>query len=166
VNVSEEVYGDSIGLITYSEEGRRHFEIWGDSSGFTHLGYRMGTLHVYTLLSASYNPFSTPARWSYGLGLGVEVPLDRFFINYDLSVHDHRLGSDGWHVAGGPSFIPEARALGGFSFAAHFGMYVGGSVQFFIPGWYSDETMSGYIPRGSNPDELAVTWSILAGLRF
>jgi hypothetical protein len=166
VNVSEIVYGDSVGLFTYSSEGQRHFEIWGDSTGFTHLGFRMGTSRVYTLLTAAYNPFSVPERWSYGLGLGGELPLDRFFINLDAAVHDHHLGFDGWHSAGGPSFIPEARALGGFSFATHFGMYVGGAAQFFIPGWYEEQTMSGYIPKGSNPDKLSIKWSILAGLRF
>ncbi len=166
VNISEEVEGESVGLITYSREGRRHAEIWGDSTGFVHLGYRMGTSHVYTLFTAAYNPFSDPARWSYGLGLGGEIPLDRFFVNLDAVIHDHHSGSDNWYPEGGPSFVPEIRALGGYSFARHFGAYAGGSVQFFIPGWYSEETLAGYLSDGTSADELSIKWTILAGLRF
>jgi hypothetical protein len=165
VNISEEVEGESVGLITYSREGRRHFEIWGDSTGFAHLGYRLGTSHVYTLFTAAYNPFSDPARWSYGVGLGGEIPLDRFFINLDAVINDHHSGFDNWYPEGGPSFVPEMRALGGYSFARRFGAYAGGSVQFFIPGWYSEETMAGYI-NGLTTDELSIKWTILAGLRF
>ena len=165
VNISEEVEGESVGLITYSREGRRHVEIWGDSTGFAHLGYRMGTSHVYTLFTAAYNPFSDPARWSYGLGLGGEIPLDPFFINLDAVINDHHSGFDNWYPDGGPSFVPEVRALGGYSPARRFGAYAGGSVQFFIPGWYSEETMAGYI-NGSKTDELSIKWTILAGLRF
>ncbi len=165
VNISEEVEGESVGLITYSREGRRHVEIWGDSTGFAHLGYRLGTSHVYTLFTAAYNPFSDPARWSYGLGLGGEIPLDPFFINLDAVINDHHSGFDNWYPEGGPSFVPEVRALGGYSPARRFGAYAGGSVQFFIPGWYSEETMAGYI-NGSKTDELSIKWTILAGLRF
>jgi hypothetical protein len=166
VNISEEVEGESVGLITYSREGRRHIEIWGDSTGFAHLGYRLGTSYVYTLFTAAYNPFSDPARWSYGLGLGCEIPLDRFFVNLDAVIHDHHSGFANWYPEGGPSFVPEIRALGGYSFARRFGAYAGGSVQFFIPGWYSEETMAGYLSDSTSADELSIKWTILAGLRF
>ena len=166
LNFSDEVQGESVGLITYSKEGRRHFEVWGDSTGFAHVGYRMGTSHLYTLFTAAYNPLSDPARWSYGLGFGGEIPLDRFFINLDAAIHDHHSGFDNWYPEEGPSFVPEIRALGGFSFAKRFSFYAGGSVQFFIPGWYSAETMRGYVSDSASPNELSVKWNILAGLRF
>jgi hypothetical protein len=166
INISDEVEGESVGLITYSKEGQRHFEIWCDSTGFTHLGYRLGTTHVYTLFTAAYNPFSDPSRWSYGLGLGGELPINRFFINLDATIHDHHSGFDEWYGDEGPNLIPEVRALGGYSFARRFGLYVGGSVQFYIPGWYSEETMAGYINNAVSANDLTMQWTILAGLRF
>jgi hypothetical protein len=166
LNFSDEVEGESVGLITYSREGRRHFEVWGDSSGFAHVGYRMGTSHIYTLFTAAYNVFSDPARWSYGLGLGGEIPIKRFFINFDAAIHDHHNGFDSWYPEEGASLIPEIRALGGFSFAERFGFYAGGSVQFFIPGWYSTETMRGYMNNSFSSGDLSVQWNIIAGLRF
>jgi hypothetical protein len=166
LNISDEVQGESVGLITYSREGRRHFEVWGDSTGFAHVGYRMGTSHLYTLFTAAYNPFDDPARWSYGLGLGGEILIERFFINVDASVHDHHTGFDSWYPEDGASLIPELRTLGGYSFAKHFSFYAGASVQFFIPGWYSAETMRGYMRYGASPNGFSVQWNILAGLRF
>jgi hypothetical protein len=166
LNFSDEVQGESVGLITYSREGRRHLEVWGDSTGFAHVGYRMGTSHIYTLFTAAYNPFSDPARWSYGLGLGGEIPLDRAFINLDAAIHDHHLGFDSWYPPDGASLIPEIRALAGYSFARRFSLYAGGSVQFFIPGWYSSDTMSGYINSNTSSSDFSVQWNLLAGLRF
>jgi len=166
VNISQEMDGEAVGLFTISRDGRRHFEVWGDSTGFTHLGFRLGTSHVYTLFTAAYNPFMDPHRWSYGLGLGGEIPLDRFFINLDAVVNDHHSGFNEWYAEDGPSFVPEVRALGGYSFARRFGMYAGGSLQFFIPGWYSEQTMAGYLDDSSAKNELSIQWTLLAGLRF
>jgi hypothetical protein len=166
INISREVEGEAVGLLTISRDGRRHFELWGDTTGFTHLGYRMGTEHIYTLYTLAYNPFSEPARWSYGIGLGGEVPMERFFINFDATLHDHHQGFNQWYDNGKPSLIPEARALAGYSFARRLGVYAGGSVQFFIPGMYSQNTMSGYVRDGSKTDSFFIQWTILAGIRF
>jgi hypothetical protein len=166
VNISDEVEGESVGLVTYSREGRRHFEIWGDSTGFAHAGFRMGTSHVYTLFTAAYNPTSNPKRISYGLGLGGEIPLDWVFINLDAAINDHHTVNGSWYPAEGPSFIPEVRALFGILPARRFGIYFGGSVQFFIPGWYSESTMAGYVADDASPDQFSTKWAILAGMRF
>jgi hypothetical protein len=166
INISREVDGEAVGLLTISREGRRLFESWGDSTGFTHVGYRMGTDHLYTLYTLGFNPFSKPSRWSYGIGLGGEIPVERFFINLDATLHDHHRGFDQWYDNGKPSLIPEVRTLAGFSFARRFGVYAGGSVQFFVPGWYSEKTMAGYLGDHSDPDRLSVQWTLLGGVRF
>jgi hypothetical protein len=121
---------------------------------------------VYTLYTLAYNPFSRPARWSYGIGLGAEIPIERFFMSLDATLHDHHQGFTQWYDNGRPSLIPEARALVGYSLAPRTGLYAGGSVQFFIPGMYSENTMSGYLRDGANTGRFFVQWTILAGLRF
>ena len=87
-------------------------------------------------------------------------------MNIDATLHDHHQGFDQWYDDGKPSFVPETRALAGFSFARRLGVYAGGSVQFFIPGFYSGKTMSGYIREGANTDRFFVQWTLLAGIRF
>jgi hypothetical protein len=166
INISREVEGEAVGLLTISREGRRLFEAWGDSTGFTHFGYRMGTDHLYTLYTLGYNPFSDPSRWSYGIGLGGEIPVERFFINLDATLHDHHKGFDEWYDNGKPSLIPEVRTLAGFSFSRRLGAYAGGSLQFFIPGMYSENTMAGYISGEADPERLFVQWTFLAGVKF
>jgi hypothetical protein len=158
--------GEAVGLVTVTGDGHRHLEFWGDSSGFTHLGFRSGTAHLYTLYTLAFNPFTQPARWSYGIGLGGELPLNNFFINADATLYDHHRGFDSWYDAGRPNFIPDLRVIGGYEMSRFGAIFMGGSAMFFIPGWYSPESMADYMGQIRWKNGLSVKLTFFGGIRL
>jgi hypothetical protein len=166
VNISKDIQGEAVGLITVTGDGQRHFEIWGDSSGFSHFGFRLGTAHLYTLYTLGVNPFTDPVRWSYGIGFGGELPLNNFFISADATLYDHHKGFDRWYDSGRPNFIPDLRVMGGYKLDRLGGLFTGGSVMFFIPGWYSTESMSDYSRAIQLGTGLSLKLTFFAGIRI
>lgn len=166
VNISRTIEGVPAGLVSLTRNGQWHVEAWGDGNRFFHLGFRLGSRYVYTLFTTGYRP-DNPARWSYGIGMGGHIPLDPFFVNVDVTLHDHHRGFEYWYPEDeGPNLVPEVRVMGGYQLGRRIGIYGGGSFQVFFPQWYSYESMSLFIDEGRDPNKTFAKPTFFIGLQI
>jgi hypothetical protein len=122
VNLSEDVDAP-VGLISLVKNGQQHLELWGSDSAPLNLGFKLGSRHVYTLLTAGYQPEGETDRWMVGLGLGGHIPLgQRFYIDADVV---------SWHVNDDEAWTDELnmlnklRVVGGYRLHDRFAVFAG-----------------------------------------
>lgn len=166
VNISREMRGVPIGLVSIAQNGRSVFEVWFDGNLFQHVGFRLGTEHVYTLYTATYRPYKDPDRWALGVGLGGCLPLGSCFLNTDIALHDNHRGFEEWYDTGRVQFTLDWRVFGGYQSARRVGLYIGTSMQLFFPGWYTLEGFSDVLDEDHDTNRLHVRPTIFAGLQF
>ena len=108
-------------------------DVWWDSDGSWNGSFSLGSRYFYTVFSAGWVPYSTPAAWTLGAGFGVRVPLGRFFADMDMSV----LADQGsFRNADGPSpsdFHPRLRAVLGIPIAGELAVEAGVAVKMNLP---------------------------------
>ena len=132
VNISNQIDGIPIGLVTVAQNGRQQLEYWSDTDGSQNLGFSLGSKYTYTLFSAGWK--TGTEQWSYGIGLGGRVIVDRFFVDFDgsaVSVHD---GFDDWLITGPGALVPIVRVMPGLKLFGDLAVTAGIALRFYVPG--------------------------------
>ncbi len=138
VNIGTDVKGAQIGLVNYAEGsdvpigalniitgGLNHFSVTTSDLNLVNANLRLGGRYFYNLLSAGFHPVKRkgePMPWSFGLGVGVHVPLsERVFLAFDFGAHKVQVTKrfDDLHL------LSRVRAQVGFRIAPRFAV-VGG----------------------------------------
>lgn len=136
VNICERIEGVPIGLINYEREGSQHLELaWQNDRLYGAL--RLGAGSLYTLFRAAMVRDSEPLEWSFGGGLGFQLALGHFFLDFDASVLQWLVSSQpltSWDPA---TLKPEVRVAAGFAPRGGLGVLVGASAELEIPGWHT-----------------------------
>lgn len=101
LNVSGRMSGVPIGLINFVKDNPLHLQLWGSDTEALNLGIRIGSRHMYSLLTAGIHPDvdkwgSRSARYggdwdhdrvSFGFGIGGHIPLhNSLFVNIDALI--------------------------------------------------------------------------------
>lgn len=85
LNIAESVEGAAIGLVSFIKDGTHTLEVYGSDLVPINLGTKLGSRRAYGILNLGIDPFREAIRWSYGAGLGTNIPLlGKFFLNLDL----------------------------------------------------------------------------------
>jgi hypothetical protein len=132
VNISNQINGIPIGLVTVAQNGRQQLEYWSDTDGSQNVGFSLGSKHTYTLFSAGWK--TGTEQWSYGIGLGGRVIVDRFFLDFDgsaVSVHD---GFNDWLITGPGTLLPIVRVMSGMKLFGDLAVTAGIALRFYVPG--------------------------------
>lgn len=83
INFSTGMDGESIGLVSIVlSNGQTHAQVWADETGFLNAAFVNGSKTVYNIYKAGID--ANGSLWSAGLGLGVRLPVDQFFINVEI----------------------------------------------------------------------------------
>ncbi len=123
INVAEEVRGVPLGLLTFEEKGQMHLELWSSDIQLTNLAVKFGGKYVYTTLMAGIGPDNRLQRFSYGLGLGIHIPLGpRFWLDMDVAGNGVHPVKDPWR---GENLLAQGRAMFGFQVAQRFAVFAG-----------------------------------------
>ncbi|TVQ15872.1 MAG: hypothetical protein EA364_00995, partial [Balneolaceae bacterium] len=102
LNYAREFDGVPVGLISYYGNGRKNIDVWATDGGFTHLGLKLGTRHVYNMISAGYNPLITDRDvWALGWTFGVYETLDVAWENPRLHNYFHHSDFSIYHINDG-----------------------------------------------------------------
>ncbi|MCA1802988.1 MAG: hypothetical protein LC662_11055 [Rhodothermaceae bacterium] len=102
LNYAREFEGVPVGIISYYGNGRKNIDIWVTDGGFTHLGLKLGTRHIYNMVSAGYNPTITDRDvWALGWTFGVYDTLDEAWGNPRLSNYFHHSDFSVYHINDG-----------------------------------------------------------------
>ncbi len=153
VNISRHLDGVPIGLINYERDGSRHLEVAWQGDRMTG-AIRLGAGYVYSLLRGAVVPDSDPLEWSYGFGLGVEVPLfEPVFIDVDASLSQW-LGGPGSPSINDPASVkPDLRVAARILRRPGFAFLAGASFELAIPGWH-------------DTSDLKITPTAFVGMQF
>ncbi|MBX3261169.1 MAG: hypothetical protein KF782_15905 [Labilithrix sp.] len=140
VNVADDVDGVPIGLASVSKSGGVHPQAWTSTATYANLGIKLATKHTYTMPSAHYHRAYDRDFAGAGFTIGGHIPLrgDRLgpYVDTDLSFaflyaperSAQRLPSglvDTYHEH---LVQPRVRAIFGWRFVEHFGLFAGASV--------------------------------------
>ena len=132
VNISNQIDGVPIGLITITQNGRQQLEYWTDADGSQNLGFALGSKYTYTLFSAGWK--TGTEEWSYGIGLGGRVIVNRFFVDFDGSAVSVHNGFSDWLVTGPGTLLPLARIMAGMKLFGDLSVEAGLALRFYVPG--------------------------------
>jgi hypothetical protein len=123
INVAEEVRGVPLGLLTFEEKGQLHLELWSSDIQLTNLAVKFGGKYVYTTLLAGMGPDDRLQRFSFGLGLGIHIPLGtRFWLDMDVAGSGVHAMKDPWR---GNNLLAQGRVMVGFEVAQRFAVFAG-----------------------------------------
>jgi len=162
INVSAGMDGESVGLASIVlSNGQTHGEAWIDEAGFVNAAFINGSKIIYNIYKLGIN--TSASLWSYGLGLGVHLPADPFYFNFEISVSSLAY-IDSWV---GNNTLSQFRIYTGWDILDHFAFIAGLSLNFY-------NIYSGQAP-GINPvynlskaynNNLIIWPGIFAGVEF
>jgi len=139
VNVADDVDGVPIGIASVTKSGGVHPQVWTSNATFGNLGLKLATKHTYTMPSAHYHHAYERDFVGAGFTIGGHIPINNTetnigpYVDTDLSfawlVAPTRSGTqlpsgavDTYHLH---LVQPRVRAMFGWHFAQHFGVYGG-----------------------------------------
>jgi hypothetical protein len=104
INIAGEFEGLPVGLISLYGNGRKNIDVWASDGGFTNIGLKLGTRHIYNMISVGFNPLITDRDvWTLGWTIGGYETLDVVWENPNLAGYFHhsdftirKISEDGW----------------------------------------------------------------------
>jgi len=147
VNISRSENVVPIGLINIVKNGIYHPSVYIDDMLFSNIGFRSGSKNFYVLMSMGVggdnyngNPVYVGAENRYYVsraGIGVEIPINKAFIDIDASMGSIYKMNDDWSAnsdnnnGNNSTLAFQLRLVGGYKFFKHFGIYGGVSYDYF-----------------------------------
>jgi hypothetical protein len=138
INFAREFQGIPVGLISAYGNGRHNIDIWTTDGGFSHIGLKLGTRHIYNMVSLGYNPLITGRDvWSWGWTIGSYRDLaerwndpryEGYFSKSDFSIQNIQEG----RAAISLDNLFTYRFLLGKDFTGGFKMYAGPTLNLLI----------------------------------
>lgn len=104
VNIARSVRGSQIGVVNVADtyaaggpfgplnfvrDGYRRVELWSSDMALANLGVKLGSKHVYGLITASSGSLGDDEQYALGIGVGTHQPLsERLYLDVDLATHN------------------------------------------------------------------------------
>lgn len=142
VNVADDVDGVPIGLASVTKTGGVHPQAWASNATFGNLGIKLATKYTYTMPSGHYHHAYGRDFIGAGFTIGGHIPITNEktgpYVDTDLSFawlyaperSAQRLATGGVDTYHEHLLQPRVRALFGWRFAEHFGIFGGPSILF------------------------------------
>lgn len=140
VNVADDVDGVPIGLASVTKTGGVHPQAWASNATFGNLGIKLATKYTYTMPSGHYHHAYGRDFVGAGFTIGGHIPIGDGktgpYVDTDLSFSwlyapersAQRLASGAVDTYHEHLLQPRVRALFGWRFAEHFGIFGGPSL--------------------------------------
>lgn len=129
VNVADDVDGVPLGIASITKTGGVHPAAWTSPVTLANAGVRLATRHTYTMPMAHYHHAYDRDFYGAGFAIGGRITIDETrHVDTDLGVswlyapERSRFGQDSYHEH---LVQPKLRALFGWRFAEHFGLFAG-----------------------------------------
>ena len=136
VNISRAENVVPIGLVNFIKNGLMHPSIFYDDLMFLNFGFRSGSRHFYTIISAGLGGGFLPGRDEDNLlvhraGFGFELPLNKVFLDFDLTSGSIiNLDAIGDKTKDCFTDISQARLTLGYKILEHLGIFAGVSYDY------------------------------------
>lgn len=132
INIAGQMHGLPIGLINVSRNGGIELQGWtGGSADFnTAVVFRSGLLYTRFTAGTSTSAVSTDAQASFGLHIGMRIPIRRFYLDIDAGVDTLDFGKPGIYMQPDDEttedlLSPQGRAVLGFQLTKRFSLFAG-----------------------------------------
>jgi len=86
INYADDMDGVPVGLISYVKNGRKNLDVWASDGGFTNVGLKLGTYHIYNMISIGINPLLNRNVWQVGWSIGGLREHHNYFVYNDFSI--------------------------------------------------------------------------------
>ena len=137
INIAGQMHGLPIGLINISRNGGIEIQgLTGGSTDFsTALVFRSGLLYTRFTAGASTSTGSTTAQTSFGLHMGIRIPIKRFYLDIDAGVETLDLGKSGIFMDPDNEntedlLAPQGRAVLGFQLTRRLSLFAGAGTSY------------------------------------
>jgi hypothetical protein len=131
VNVAGEVHGTPIGLLSFAGNGMFRVQGWTSDVAVANVGLKFGGRHLYTLLTAGYQPGGADTRRVvHGLGFGAHLPLGAFWLEADVVGSSVRPSFFAFRET--RNVLAQTRLVAGFQLAERFGVFAGATANAFV----------------------------------
>jgi hypothetical protein len=131
VNVADDVDGAPIGLASVTKSGGVHPTTWFSTTTFGNVGIRLATKHTYTMPMVNYHYAYDRDFVGGGFVIGARIPIDeKRYTDIDIggaclvAPRTKQLPGDA-ETYNELLFQPKLRAMFGWRFADHFGLFAG-----------------------------------------
>lgn len=132
INIAGQMRGVPIGLINVSRNGGIELQGWagGPTDFNTALLFRSGLLFTRFTAGTSVSSASTAPGASFGLHMGLRIPIKRFYLDIDTGVETLDLGKAGIYMDPNKAstedlLAPQARAVLGFQVTGRISLFAG-----------------------------------------
>jgi hypothetical protein len=134
VNVSESENVFPVGLVNVIKNGLMHPAIWYDDLGFINLSLKSGSKYFYSILGLGVHNdliFENKRMLITRTGIGAELPLNKFFLNFDVTSGQIMLNYS-WDENSAFALIAQARLSAGYKLYKHLGVFAGISYDYIL----------------------------------
>jgi hypothetical protein len=134
VNISESEDVFPVGLVNVIKNGLMHPSVWYDDLGFINLGLKSGSKYFYSILGLGVHQdliFDDSHMFVTRTGLGVELPLNKVFLDFDVTV-GHIMLNYPWDEDNRSALIAQARFSAGYKLFEHLGLFAGISYDYIL----------------------------------
>jgi hypothetical protein len=121
VNVCRNIDGVPLGSLSIVTNGVTDFDVWGDETGFGHLGVKHGTRYFYNIFTAGSRIEKN--LLAAGMGWGASLPFDRFFLGLDVIFRSVNRADE--YLGGHNILHSQLRAYGGMRLMNHLSFFGG-----------------------------------------
>jgi uncharacterized protein YjbI with pentapeptide repeats len=126
VNFTTGQDGESVGLMSIVlSNGQTHGELWVDETGFANAAFIHGSKIIYNIYRVGMD--TSANLWTYGLGLGVHIPADPFFVNMEIMASSYEYTGS----LDGNNLLSQFRVYSGWSILDHLSLIAGISLNFY-----------------------------------
>jgi len=137
INIAGQMHGLPIGLINVSRNGGIELQGWtGGSTDFnTAVVFRSGLL--YTRFTAGTAVFTSSPQASFGLHIGMRIPIRRFYLDIDAGVDTLDFGKFGIYMQPDDEttedlLAPQGRAVLGFQLTKRLSLFAGVGASYHL----------------------------------
>ncbi len=83
INIADTIDGAAIGLLSFSRNGIFDIDISTNDFMPLNAAVRVGGPLIYNIFTFGITPSADTATYAYGLGIGGEIPFDKFYVDID-----------------------------------------------------------------------------------
>jgi hypothetical protein len=140
VNVADDADW-SFGLVSIAGDGRFDICLEAADAPLVSAALKAGTRRVYNVFTVGYTPRDS-ARLAAGLGIGVHFPLDRLFVDVDVTTQSVFAGPDWFAETASFGLLTRIRPTLGFRLTDWLAVTAGPNLAW----WFSDDEDGSRVP--------------------
>jgi hypothetical protein len=97
INIADSIDGAAIGLLSFSRNGIFDIDISTNDFMPLNAAVRVGGPLIYNIFTFGITPSADTATYAYGIGIGGEIPFDKFYVDIDAigwNIHQDKFEFD------------------------------------------------------------------------